>query len=193
MQKSVLTRQCPAMCLRFRPGGLTHHLPGAVRPRFACIESLKRPERPTQTCGETRCHALDRRNGQKKLRGTKSRRKSVELVTPEGSSPRSRQPASKKSNIGRIASALACKGASIMRIISTMRTNCATLLAAQHGSDLHRQLDRIGQMLSVHCEVQIEAFANGRDLSRVLMRLPQNLRVILQPTLCAQRRARCSC
>lgn len=132
-------------------------------------------------------------NWQKKLRGTKSRRKSVELVTPEGSSPRSRQPASKKSNIGRIASALACKGASIMRIISTMRTNCATLLAAQHGSDLHRQLDRIGQMLSVHCEVQIEAFANGRDLSRVLMRLRQNLQVILQPTLCVQRHAGCSC
>ena len=39
--KSVLTRQCPAMCLRFRPGGLTHHLPGAVRPRFACIEHSK--------------------------------------------------------------------------------------------------------------------------------------------------------
>ena len=50
--KSVLTRQCPAMCLRFRPGGLTHHLPGAGRPRFACIESLERPERPTQTCGK---------------------------------------------------------------------------------------------------------------------------------------------
>ena len=41
MLKSVLTRQCPAMCLRFRPGGLTHHLPGAVRPRFACIEHSK--------------------------------------------------------------------------------------------------------------------------------------------------------
>ena len=54
-------------------------------------------------------------NWQKKLRGTKSRRKSVELVTPEGSSPRSRQPPSKKSNIGRMVSALSCKEASIRK------------------------------------------------------------------------------
>ena len=52
--KSVLTRQCP---VNFSdcdsgPERLTHHLPGAVRPRFAWIESLERPERPTQTCGK---------------------------------------------------------------------------------------------------------------------------------------------
>jgi hypothetical protein len=34
------------------PERLTHHLPGAVRSRFAWIESLERPERPTQTCGK---------------------------------------------------------------------------------------------------------------------------------------------
>ncbi len=34
------------------PERLTHHLPGAVRPRFARIEALERPKRPTQTCGK---------------------------------------------------------------------------------------------------------------------------------------------
>ena len=51
--KSVLTRQCPRICrIAIQPAGLTHHLPGAVRPRFAWIESLERPERLTQTCGK---------------------------------------------------------------------------------------------------------------------------------------------
>ena len=51
--KSVLTRQCPRICrIAIQPAGLTHHLPGAVRPRFAWIESLERPERPTQNFGK---------------------------------------------------------------------------------------------------------------------------------------------